>query len=187
MKKRESSKNNRGIGIEIFNTFPKSILLSIISVIIILLILNLYKIEVLEARDFKTNEYLNSWQVEDGESFKIAYTHSVQLCPVSETYIIKDGDIILTETYFESYGAGLPATTPYKFEMKNKGFRIYEINEVMKDLVYRTGAERANHELIYKNKRYKFLDFSKPRTGVEFEVNRVSLLSYIMARLGLLR
>ena len=118
--------------------------------------------------------------MKDGETFIIAYTHSVELCPVTESYLIKDDKIILTETYFESYGAGLPATTPYTFEMKNKGFRIFNINEVMNNLVYRTGAERANHKLIYKNKTYKFLNFSKPRTGVEFKASKVSLLSYIV-------
>lgn len=180
MMKRVSSKNKKWKGIEKFNTLQKTICVIILLIFIILLFLNLYKISILEARDFKTNEYLKSWRIEEGASFTVAYTHSVQLCPVTETYVIKDGEIILTETYFESFGAGLPASTPYTFEMKNKGFRIYDINEVMNNLVYRTGAERANHELIYKDKSYKFLDFSKPRTGVEFKVNRVPLLAYIL-------
>lgn len=187
MTKRESSKNKIGKGIDFINTFPKSLLVIILLIFIILLFLNLYKIEVLEARDFKTNQYLKSWTVKEGASFTVAYTHSVQLCPVTETYVIKDGEIILTETYFESFGAGLPASTPYTFEMKNKGFRIYNINEVIENLVYRTGAERANHELIYNNISYKFLDFSKPRTGVEFKINRVSLLAHIITRVRYLR
>ena len=180
MMKRVLSKNKSWKSIEEFNTLPKTLYVIILLILIILLFSSLYKIDTLEARDFKTNEYLKSWQIEEGASFTVAYTHSVQLCPVTETYVIKEGEIILTETYFESFGAGLPASTPYTFEMKNKGFRIYNINEVMNDLVYRTGAERANHVLIYRNKNYKFLDFSKPRTGVEFKVSRVPLLAYIL-------
>lgn len=182
MMKRELSKHKIGRGIDFFNTFPKGIFVIILLIFILLLFLSFYKIEILEARDFKNNDYLKSWQIQEGASFTVAYTHSVQLCPVTETYIIKNGEIILTETYFESFGAGLPATTPYTFEITDTGYRIYNINNKMNNLVYRTGAERANHQLIYNNKNYRFLDFSKPRTGIEFKVNRVSLLAYIITR-----
>lgn len=187
MMKRESSKDSKGKGIESINTFPKFIIAILPIFILILLFLNFYIITVLEARDFRSNEYLRSWRVKEGASFIIAYIHSVELCPVTETYVINDGEIILKETYFESFGAGLPASTPYTFEMKNKGFRIYNIDEVIDNLVYRTGAERANHELIYNNISYKFLDFSKPRTGVEFKVNKVSLLTHIINKVRYLR
>lgn len=130
--------------------------------------------------DYKTNKYIKSWKINNGESFTIEYTHSVQLTPVSETYTIDGGKIILVESYFKSYGAGLPATTPYKFQITDKGFRIYEINEIIEYLIYRTGAEIANHKLILRDFEYDFLDFSEPRSGVEFKVKKVGILSYIV-------
>ena len=132
------------------------------------------------AIDYKTNKYIRSWKIKDGESFTVEYTHSVQLTPVSETYIIDKGRVILVESYFESYGAGLPATTPYKFEITDEGFRIYEINEVIEYLIYRTGAEVANHKLILGDHEYNFLDFSEPRSGIEFKSGRMGILSYMI-------
>lgn len=137
-------------------------------------------IRVLLASDYKTGEYLKSWPIGKGEKFDIEYTHSVQLTPVIEIYTVDEEDnILLEESYFYSYGAGLPSTTPYDFEITQGGFRIYNINEIMEDLVYRTGAVRAQHRINIGEKTYPFLDFSTPRTGVRFTVKKLSLLSYL--------
>jgi len=136
---------------------------------------------VLLASNYKTGEYLKSWPIKQGEEFDVEYTHSVQLTPVIEVYAINEIDnIVLKESYFYSYGAGLPATTPYEFEITEKGFRIYNINQIMNNLVYRTGAVKANHKINIRNKTELFLDFSEPREGIKFTVQKISLLSYLM-------
>lgn len=152
-----------------------------LTIIISLLIISLHPIYVLEASDYKTEEYLKSWSVKKGDRFNVEHVHSVQLVPVIEMYLIDDkNNIILEESYFYSYGAGLPATTSYEFEMTENGFRIYNINEKMDNLVYRTGAIRANHQINIKGKSYDFLGFSKPRTGVKLEVKRIFFLQHIV-------
>lgn len=159
--------------------------LSFKSLLLILLAIGLsiiiyFPIPILMAVDYKTEECLKSWRIEKGSVFYIEYTHSVQLTPVGEVYVIDDEyNICLKESYFHSYGAGLPATTPYKFEMKEGKFRIYGIDEKMDNLIYRTGAIRANHKIYIGNRNYSFLDFSKPRTGVKFTMGRLPLLKYI--------
>ena len=180
MMKKESSNKTRlakGAG-DNSSALPNFIAILIISIVITLVLI--MPIKVLLAHDFKTGEYLKSWKVKNNESFTVEYIHSVQLTPVTETYIIDNNNIILIETGFNSYGAGLPATTPYKFEIIGNEFRIYDINEIMDYLVYRTGAERANHKLLFNNKEYEFLSFSKPRTGVQFEIKDMKIFSYII-------
>ncbi len=180
MMKKESSNKNLGKGAEgFFSTLPNYIVGLIIICIVIGVVLIIPR-KVLLASDYKTGEYYKSWMTKDGDSFTIEYTHSVQLTPVTETYTIDGYDIILNETTFKSYGAGLPSTTPYKFEIKGKGFRIYDIDEIMDYLVYRTGAERANHKLLYRDNTYEFLYFSKPRSGVQFKIISMRLISYII-------
>ncbi|MCQ4922633.1 DUF1850 domain-containing protein [Tissierella carlieri] len=169
-----------GKGIENnFNTLPLYQKLTLLFLSLFLL-LSICPVKVLITTDYKTNDYIKSWQIRNRESFTIEYTHSVQLTPVSETYIINGNDIILVESYFQSYGAGLPSTTPYEFEITDKGFRIYDINEVMENLIYGTGTERANHKLIINDNEYEFLEFTKPRISVEFNVKKIMLISYIV-------
>ena len=167
-------------GIDSFNTFPRLFRRILIFFVAIILLLYFIPINVLMASNFNSDKYLKTWSLKDCESFTVLYTHSVELCPVTETYIIENDHIILTETYFESYGAGLPATTPYKFEKTDKGFRIYEINKKIEDLVYRTGGVIANHGISLKEKEYKFLDFSSPREGVRLKIKSIPLLQYFI-------
>lgn len=148
---------------------------------IIILIILLLPINTLRLSNYKTDEDLKSWWVKKGDRFYVEYTHSIQLTPVIEIYYIDENKkIILEESYFHSYGAGLPSNTPYKFQITKDGFRIYDINEEMENLIYRTGAVRANHEINIRGKAYPFLDFSKPREGVKFEVKKTTLLQYIV-------
>lgn len=157
-------------GIEfIFNTL--SMEKNLIFGIILIIILSFIPIKVLLASNYKTSDYIKSWRISDGDIFLVEHTHSVQLTTVSEMYIIDGQDIILREANFHSLGAGLPATTPYKFELTKGGLRIYDINQKMEYLVYRAGAVRANHRLIYNDKQYDFLDFTEPRTGVKFSID----------------
>lgn len=178
MKKLELNKVKfLGQGIEfIFNTL--SLKRAFIIGIILIIILLLLPIKVLLASDYKTDDYIKSWRIKDGHTFKVEHTHSVQLTTVSEKYLIDGQDIVLIESIFHSYGAGLPATTPYKFELMKDGFRIYDINEKMEYLVYRAGAVRANHRLIYNDKQYDFLDFTEARKGVRFSINRMPYFIY---------
>ena len=168
-----------GIG-EIPNTLLHYIKRALIIFVLIVTICSLIPIRVLLASDHRTGEYLKAWVIKQGEKFDVEYTHSVQLTPVIEIYSVDQEDnILLEESYFYSYGAGLPSTTPYDFEITKKGFRIYNINEIMDNLIYRTGGVRAEHRINISGKTYPFLDFSKARTGVKFTVKKLSLLSYI--------
>lgn len=154
--------------------------LSILTIIILFAVL-IWPHTWLLARDDFNGKHLGMWKLNYEEPFSIIYTHSVELTPVIETYHINTSDdLILDETIFHSYGAGLPSTTTYDFEMKEDQFRIYNINKKMDDLVYRTGAVRANHRLLIKNKDIPFLTFSEPREAVEFSAIRTSLLNYVI-------
>lgn len=168
MMKKESSRQNtrrKGIG-NLPNTFFPYILL----VLAISLIYLFFPIKTLQASNFKNGQYLKSWKIKNGEIFSIEYIHSVEQSPVIENFLIDGKDIILQDTYFHSFGAGLPATTPYKTEITEDGIRVYDINLKIDNLIYRTSSEGREHKLILRNRDYMFLDFSSHRTGVRFDI-----------------
>jgi len=99
---------------------------SILFLFLLLLLFSLWPITWLLARDDRSEAHLGMWRIQADEAFDIIYTHSVQLSPVTERYHInKSGELILDETLFSTYGAGLPATTPYDFEITEDSFRIF--------------------------------------------------------------
>ncbi len=182
MMKKVLSKNYKGTeatGI-ITRTCPRFIKVGAFLLLFFLLTI-IFPVRVLQASNYKSGEYLKAWLIKRGDIFEVEYVHSVQLTPVSEIYFIDDDyNIILEESYFNSYGAGLPATTPYQFEIRENRFRIYNIKEIMGDLVYRTGAVRADHHIKINNKSYSFLTFSKSGQGVKFIVKKSSLFKHLV-------
>lgn len=98
----------------------------------------------------------------------MAYTHSVELTEVIENYRLNGDALILTDTWFHSYGAGLPATTEYDFEITPEGFHIYNINQSFKEVIYRTGKHRARHRLLIGKREILFTQFSQPGEAVLF-------------------
>lgn len=179
MSKASSSKEFYGKGTDSISTFP--LLKRILAVVVALLAIGamLYPIEVLKASDSRSGKYLSSWWPREDKSFTIKYIHSVERTPVWEMYTIEEGEIVLEETVFQSYGAGLPATSPYDFDIVEDGFRLYNIDQKMTNLVYRTGAVRANHELTVGGETYLFVEFSEPTEGVKFETQRTPIIVYL--------
>lgn len=135
--------------------------------------------DTLIASDMRTEEYLKAWRLGSDSAFTVKYTHSVQLTPVWEIYEARDGEIILKETIFQSFGAGLPSTSPYDFEIIEQGFRLYNIDMKITDLTYRVGAVRADHKLIIGENQYPFLDFGEPGQGIKFETQKMSFIKYL--------
>lgn len=179
-----SKKHDAMRGTEIIFSASSNFIKIFIILLIVFIIIGLWPVRLLQASNYKTDKNLKNWIIKKGDSFDVRYTHSVQLVPVSEIYFIDENyRIILEETYFYSYGAGLPATTPYKFEItENNEFRIYDIKEPMDNLIYRTGAVRADHHIEIKNRSYSFLTFSEAGEGVKFTVRKSTLLKHLIGR-----
>lgn len=128
-----------------------------------------------------TSTVLKRIPVDPDGSFTVKYTHSVMKTPVFENYrIMPDRRIMLTETIFSSYGAGLPEVGSNDFEMTDKGFRVYNINQPFGFVVYRTAplSSGADITLVYLDREIPFLQFSEERTPVRIAVKSDPLLLY---------
>ncbi len=157
---------------------PSSYFLIILTLIILVFIL--FPVKTLVAVDNDSGDVLGVWRIKEGSSVSIRYTHSVERTDVTEKYIIRNNNLVLMEEHFSSFGAGLPADNTYPFKITEDGFVIYDINKTIYDLIYRTGAVRANHILIIDNKEINFTEFSVPRQAVLFGIKNTILLKYLL-------
>jgi hypothetical protein len=87
-------------------------------------------------------------QVKPGYVFSLGYIHSVQLCPVLDSFKIdRNRSIILVSTTFSDHGAGLP-TYPYRgadFSVQDDGsFKISNMNIFLPEIRLRVGKEYNN-------------------------------------------
>lgn len=120
--------------------------------------------------------------------FEISYTHSVNKGRVHDIYqITGDDKLLVDETIFVSYGAGIPEpeeTIGAVFEVLDNGYRIKNLRRIVSKLTMAVGII-ANHEfLIYENaeksrsKKYVATDLFEAQTGIILEIKKVSIFKY---------
>ncbi len=125
--------------------------------------------------------------IDINDSISIRYIHSVMKTPVYEHYLVMpDGRLLLTDTEFMSYGAGLPEKNEHDFEMTDKGFRVYNINQPFDFIVYRTAPIHtgADITLMTEKNEIPFLSFSQERTPVRISIKKVPGWIYLCREVG---
>jgi len=152
-------------------------------IIIIILIISaayyLYNQEItlLKVIDYKENNIIWESEVEEGDQFTIKYLHSVARTPVLEIFDIKNGDIRLISTEYESYGAGLPFLNKHEYILKDNKFIIRGINQKLPDILFRV-SDYALHEFIFKNNSYKLYEIVKTETLLQFKTEEMNYFEH---------
>ncbi|CAI48362.1 TRAP-type transport system protein small subunit [Natronomonas pharaonis DSM 2160] len=89
--------------------------------------------------------------VEPGSEVAIEYTHSVERTPVVDVYTVDDGELVMTRSEFQSFGAGLPSRADVALE---DGVFVYEPPpKRYAQLTVATG-HIADHDLVVDGERY---------------------------------
>lgn len=165
---------------------PKKIKSKIFLLILLLLIisfsLNFVKITFLEIIDYQTGKTILAKKVDNKDQFSLKYLHSVARTPVIEFFKIKDQKILLTGTEYQSYGAGLPTSIQLgDYILKDNKFIIKNIDQILPEIMLRV-SDYAQHEFIYKQKKYKLYELVKTETLLQFKIKEISYLSFILRR-----
>ena len=95
---------------------------------------------------------LISIPVEPGEPFIIRYIHSVDLSPVYEVfYVDEKKEIIIKETYFKMFGAGMghwPGRG--RIAEKNGWIFIKDMNITLGEFYLRVGSPSVDHTILIR-------------------------------------
>ena len=114
--------------------------------------------------------------------FTVRFLHSWARSPVDEVFQADArNNIILKETIYEDFGAGLPHEPEHPLSsmtVENGKIHIRDIDRIISDLQIRTGRFVAAHTLIYGDKHVPFSDFAAPGDVVIFKAQ--SLKRYIL-------
>ncbi len=63
----------------------------------------------LQVRDQHSETVYYATPATEGTKITLAWIHSIELTPWTETYEVRDGELALVEVTLESYGAGAPS------------------------------------------------------------------------------
>mgnify|MGYP000867228088 FL=1 len=107
-----------------------------------------------------------------GDSFIIRYTHSVARRPVREIFTAaRDGGLLLRETTFDAFGAGLPFE-PYdaeRFLVERDVFRVVGMRRRFPSVTVRVGRV-AEHALLLRGNETPLRAWEKPGGSLTFGV-----------------
>lgn len=160
----------------------KSLKIKFILVILIIILSTSYylynqKITLLKIIDYKDNNIIWERKTAENDGFKIRYLHSVAKTPVLEIFEIENGEIVLTSTEYQSYGAGLPFINEHKYTLEDNKFIIKEINKKLPEIMIRV-SDYADHEFIFKNEIYKLSELVKDETLLEISTEKNNNFNY---------
>ncbi|MBN2420511.1 MAG: DUF1850 domain-containing protein [Deltaproteobacteria bacterium] len=85
-----------------------------------------------------------------GQTFSLRYIHSVDHAPVFEVFSVeKDKGIVLNETYFRMFGAGMGHWDGHgTVVQEGKWIKIQEINYTLGKFLLRIGSIGVDHTII---------------------------------------
>nr|WP_289039520.1 DUF1850 domain-containing protein [uncultured Allobacillus sp.] len=106
------------------------------------------------------------------DTFTLTWIHSVEKEPWYEVYEREKGQLLLTETYFKTFGAGVPSSGDV--QQKNDGFVHMEVNRTMKELNV-VVSENVQTTMITEDKDIELYQMVEPYTEVNVSVRNLYL------------
>ena len=119
-------------------------------------------------------------QAAPGDEFEIRYTHSVARTLVIEKFrVTPDRQMLLYETVYQDFGAGLPSEPDEgaKMELTPFGVRITGMERVMSSIPLRVGSI-ARHQIAFGNDVVDLISLVEPGERVDIAVAAKALLPY---------
>lgn len=114
--------------------------LAVLAVTVLLLSLFI-KVPYLVLTNARDSTVIFSTRISEGEEFRISYIHSVNISPVTEFFLVRDGMIVLEAIEFYTFGAGMP-TMPEDGQtliyLPGGGMRIEGFDRVLDNLTILT-------------------------------------------------
>jgi len=137
---------------------------------------------VLEVVSSNSEKTILAIPVSSGDTFAIRFTHSVQRTPVDEVFSIRGAKMVLEETIYSSYGAGLPSEIygSQQFFLENGNFIIKGFDREFKEIPIFVGEVVANHTLVFADKVFPLVSFGLAGKPIRIHLQRYSLISYIL-------
>ncbi len=144
----------------------------------------LFKEGVLVIEDTESGEIVWQKKLNNDMKFAIKYLHSVERTPVWEYFKVEDGEIFLTGTRYQSYGAGLPFLKKHNYVVKDDYFIISGIDDKLNNIPLRV-SDYAKHRFIYNNTEYRLYKLLKPQSLALIKVENITKFKLICREVGI--
>lgn len=143
-----------------------------------LLVLSLVQLHVLAVRSQHDGRAVYLSTIKQGEHFSVEWMHSVELQPWRETFKYTPEGIILTETLFKSFGAGVPSYGGREYLLEG-GFIVFRGMDIKMESIPYGISSFAKHRLVFRSSTVPLYRLVEDGTFVNISVERKDLLNYL--------
>lgn len=142
----------------------------------------------LTLRGYDSGRLMMALPIEPGESFKLRFTHSVNLSYVTDEMEWTGQQLITRTSLFTSFGAGMPVIADgIGTEMHNtdEGFLITGIDQVQEEGFIPIMLQTVpDHHLLYRGQEISLRDRAEGTAFVKLGVEKISILSALYQQLS---
>ncbi len=156
----------------------KGYVLITILLLVLVFVLLIQSKTLLIIEEAKTGNIIWQKVVTSGGQFAIEYLHSVERTPVWEYFNVRENQIFLIGTLYESYGAGLPFLKRHNYKVTNDKFEISNINYKLDNIPLRV-SDYAKHKFIYQQEEYKLYDMTQAQNLIIIKVEDQNILRFM--------
>lgn len=139
------------------------------AIIIVLLFFLLIRITVIEINTNDQKYYLHE------DKFELRWIHSVEKEEWVEVYYLSDNQIMLTETFFKTFGAGVPAEG--EIIPSTDGYVHMKLNYIYSSLNI-TVSENVQTTMAAGDKNIKLYQLTEDYDNIEVSVARLTIWEY---------
>lgn len=102
-------------------------------------------------------------------TFELHWIHSIEHEEWYEVYEVRDEDLLLTETYFKTFGAGVPTDSEVPPEITEDGFVKFTVNDTYPEL-YMNVSENVKTKIIQNEEEYLLYEMYDSNTSVKVSI-----------------
>ena len=113
------------------------------------------------------------------ETFELHWIHSIEKEEWYEVYKIVDQELLLEETYFKTFGAGVPNESDTTAEVTEDGFVKYTVNDKYPNL-YLNVSDNVQTKIVQGDQEILLYEIYEPYTAVEISVEYIPLIKRIL-------
>lgn len=108
------------------------------------------------------------------ETFELHWIHSVEHEEWYEIYEVHEGDLLLTKTYFKTFGAGVPTDSEEPPKITDDGFVEFTVNDTYSEL-YMNVSENVKTKIVQNDHEHLLYEIFDTNTSVEIGVGNKPL------------
>lgn len=102
-------------------------------------------------------------------TFELHWIHSIEHEEWYEVYEIQKEDLLLTETYFKTFGAGVPSDSEEPPEITDDGFVKFTVNDTYTAL-HMNVSENVKTKIVQNNRDYLLYEMFDSNTSVKVSI-----------------